>query len=113
MRTTVLSSIAISAIIGSFGLSSTASADAGDPMMTWNVDNGLTFHFGNNTIEPFPGSQSCYYRIAGKYAQMHSLVSGSVGRPEQPLTGTITGPTVLALETGETLTTDCLPSVLH
>ncbi|GAB2518911.1 hypothetical protein [Nocardia heshunensis] len=45
--------------------------------------------------------------------QMHDLVSGSSGRPQQALTGTITGPTTLFLETGDKVTSDCMPSVLH
>ena len=113
MRKLFLTSIAVGAIIGSAGLG-TASADAGDPMITWDVDNGLTFHVGNNGIEPYPGSQACYFRIVrGGPGRMTDLVSGSSGRPQQPLSGTITGPTTLALQTDDTLTSDCFPSVLH
>lgn len=113
MRKIVLTSIAVGAVVGSVGLP-TASADAGDPMITWEADNGLTFHYGNNGIEPYPGSQSCYFRIdLGKNGRMRALVSGSAGRPQQPLTGTVTGPTPVFLETGDQLTSDCLPSVLH
>src|SRR5437016_1605703 len=95
MRKFVLTSIAVGAVISSVGLG-TASADAGDPMITWEADNGLTFHFGNNGIEPYPSSQSCYFRIdRGSNGRMFDLVSGSAGRPKQALTGTVTGPTTL------------------
>ncbi|MGW2663014.1 hypothetical protein ACWCW7_18775 [Nocardia tengchongensis] len=68
-------------------------------MITWEADNGLTFHYGNNGIQPYPGSQSCCFRIdLGKNGRMHELVSG---------------PAIVFLETGDKLTSDCLPSVLR
>lgn len=114
MRKFILSALATGTLIGSAALTlAPASADAGDPMITWNADNGLTFHYGNNTIEPYPGSQSCYYQIIrSRNGQMHDLFTGSSGKPQPPLTSTITTPTTLFLETGDKLTSDCLPTVL-
>ncbi|WP_297616045.1 hypothetical protein [Nocardia sp.] len=44
---------------------------------------------------------------------MRDLVSGSSGWPQQSLTGTVTSPTTLFLETGDKVTSDCMPSALH
>ncbi|MGX1809127.1 hypothetical protein ACWIGI_25685 [Nocardia sp. NPDC055321] len=114
MRKIVLASIAVGTVIGSVGLGlGTASADKGDPMLTWEVDEGLTFHFGDNVIEPYPGSQSCYFRIdRGSNGRMYDLVGSGSGKPQQPLSGTITGPTTLSLATEDKLTSDCYPSIL-
>lgn len=113
MRKLFLTALAVGAVIGSATLG-TASADPSDPMISWEVANGLTFHPGDNRIEPYPGSQSCYFRIdRGSPGRMYDLVAGSSGRALQPLTGTVTGPTTLALQTSDKLTSDCLPSVLR